>query len=62
MKGKHESNISVDTGLTRSGSSSSIGFDKYAKDAIPLDFEVPMLGPDHVNEIAKANGFDRGEA
>lgn len=62
MKGKHESNNSIDSGLTKSASNVSLGFDKYAKDAIPLDFEVPMLGPDHVNEISKANGFDYGDA
>ena len=53
---------SINSGLTKSGSNVSLGFDKYAKEAIPLDFEVPMLGPDHVNEISKANGFDYGDA
>ena len=29
---------------------------------MPLDFEVPMLGPSHVNEIQKCNGFEPGQA
>merc|ERR1711959_548592 len=40
----------------------SVVFNKYAKEAVPLDFEVPMLGPEHVNEISKCNGYNYGEA
>jgi len=36
----------------------SLGFDKYDADAIPLDFDVPLLGPDHFKEIEKCNGYE----
>lgn len=61
VKTKFRSNLSV--GSARSTSSnSSRGYDKYATEAIPLDFEVPMLGPTHLKEILKCNGFEPGEA
>lgn len=40
----------------------SVGFDKYSMEPSALDFEVPMLGPNHVSEILKCNGFDEGQA
>merc|ERR1711907_63902 len=56
--GKHKSSRS----LSSMSTTFSIGFDKYANESIPLDFEVPMLGPSHVNEILKCNGYDEGQA
>lgn len=40
----------------------SLGYDKYEHEAVPLDFSVPMLGPDHIREIEKCNGFEPEEA
>lgn len=57
-KNKHRSTGSVCSVST----DSSLGFDRYATEALPLDFEVPMLGPSHVSEILKCNGFEPGQA
>ena len=56
--GKHRSTHSVSSFTT----TASIGFDKYSVEAEALDFEVPMLGPCHVSEILKCNGYEEGQA
>merc|ERR1711959_302435 len=60
FKGKsaHKSTFSI----TSHSTSATSAFDKYASPSVALDFNVPMLGPAHVSEILKCNGFESGEA
>ena len=53
-KAARTSNMSVASVET----ADSTGFSKYDSDAVPLDFEVPLLGPDHYKEIEKCNGYE----
>lgn len=41
---------------------STMSFDKYAVEPQLLDFDVKYLGPEHIKEIEKCNGFVEADA